>query len=161
MSELIVGIGEIAVSNHSVETIKTMALGSCVALVMYSPELEAAGLAHVALPDSRIRQGKTRNLPGYFADRAFPYMLAKFKQMGIADPSELLVKLTGGASILDPGGVFNIGARNVHTLRKLIARHKMTLVGTDVGENFSRTVWVETKTGNLYISSPGKGVWSI
>lgn len=161
MSELIVGIGEIAFSNRTEDTIKTMALGSCVALVIYSPEFHAAGLAHVALPNSKIKRGKTRDLPGYFADKAFPVLLEKFKNAGINDPSKLLVKLAGGASILDPGGVFNIGGRNVRILRHLITRYKMFLIGTDVGGNFSRTVWVETRTGNLYVSSPGKGVWSI
>ena len=54
MRTILVGIGEIAVSGDIEEIIKTMALGSCVAVIFYAPGKNIVGMAHIALPDSNI-----------------------------------------------------------------------------------------------------------
>ena len=62
------GIGEFGVSRDGERIIKTYALGSCVAVVVYDHVRSTAGMMHVALPDSSVNADKAKQLPGYFDD---------------------------------------------------------------------------------------------
>ena len=66
MAVINVGIGEWAVSNDVADTLKTYALGSCVAVMIYDSRLLIAGMIHIALPDSAVDAERARILPGYF-----------------------------------------------------------------------------------------------
>ncbi len=161
MALKIIGIGEIGYSNGAGDTIKTMGLGSCIAVIFYAPKLNLVGMAHVALPDSTIASDRAKKLPGYFADTAIPLLVKKFKAAGVTKRSELVIKLAGGASIMDPNGVFNIGKRNILAIRKILWQNRLGAIAEDVGKNFSRTVWTEAATGKVFISSPRKGVYEL
>jgi chemotaxis protein CheD len=161
MSTKLVGIGEIGISANPSDIVKTMALGSCVAVIFLAPKAKAAGLAHVALPDSAIGSQRTQNLPGYFADTAIPNLIAGFRKFGATRSSDLIIKLAGGASIMDPNGIFNIGKRNVLAIRKILWQNRLGAIVEDVGENFSRTVWIEVGTGRVFACSPRKGTWEL
>ncbi len=156
-----VGIGELAVSNKEDDIIKTYALGSCVAVIFLTADRKAAGLVHIALPESSVGNSRTANLPGYFADIAIPNMIAHFKKLGVTKSSQLRIKLAGGATIMDPNGTFNIGKRNVLAIRKLLWRFRLGAIAEDVGNNYSRSVKVEVSTGRVFITSPGKGEWEL
>ena len=104
----LVGIGEIKIKNNSCDFLKVMALGSCVAVIFYAPGIKAAGVAHVALPDSSNGNGQAKNKPGYYADSAILTLINEFKKFGITRNRELIIKLVGGASIMDPKGTFEI-----------------------------------------------------
>ena len=158
---IIVGIGEYHISNKPGEVIKTMALGSCVGIMIYAPKLKTAAMAHVALPDSSIGADKAKILPAYFADSAIPLLVKEYQKLGVSRPSELIIKLAGGASIMDPNGTFNIGKRNVLAIRKILWKHRLGARREDVGKDFSRTVTMEIDTGRVIISSPGKGKWEL
>ena len=161
MATIIVGIGEYAVSSQPGIVIKTLALGSCVAIIVYAPKFSAAGMAHVALPDSSIGSDRTKTLPAYFADSAIPNLIGDFKKLGITKSSDLQIKLTGGAAIMDPNGTFNIGKRNVLAIRKILWKYRLGARKEDVGKDFSRSVKILVDTGVVTISSPRKGEWNI
>ncbi|MCB0281024.1 MAG: chemotaxis protein CheD [Calditrichae bacterium] len=156
-----VGVGEIGVSNKPGTVVKTYALGSCVALIFIAPKLNAVGMAHIALPESTYANGKAKSLPGYFADVAIPHLIEKFKAFGVKKNSEVIVKMTGGAKIMDPDERFNIGKRNVLAAKKMLWKYKLGAIAEDVGKNFSRTVSVSVDTGKITVSSPGRGEWNI
>jgi chemotaxis protein CheD len=156
-----VGVGEIGVSNVPDTMVKTYALGSCIALIMVAPKLNAVGLAHIALPDSSFANGKAKALPGYFADLAIPELIEKFKKLGVKKNSEVIVKMTGGAKIMDPEGRFNIGKRNTLATKKILWKYKLGAIAEDIGKNFSRTVSVNVDSGEITITSPGRGQWNI
>ncbi len=157
---ILVGIGEIAISNKPGEIIKTMALGSCVGIVMLSKKKNIVAMAHVALPDSSINHNKRNNIPGYFADQAIPYLLEGLNKYGVST-FDITVKLIGGSNIMDSAGIFNIGKRNVLTIRKLLWKYRLGATVEDVGGNYSRTLWVEVDTGKVFISSPKRCEWEI
>ncbi len=161
MATLIAGIGEIVVSKNPDDVLKTVALGSCVALIFWAPKLKLAGLAHVALPDSAAANGRTKKLPGYFADQAVPRLIQEFKKHGITSSAQVRIKLAGGAQIMDPKGTFNIGKRNVLALRKILWKYRLGAIAEDVGGNYSRSVVVDVNTGKVKVSSPKKGEWEI
>ncbi len=156
---IVIGIGELAATSSEGFAIKTYALGSCVALIFLDPETHMAGMAHVALPDSKICPEEALRMPGRFADTAIPALLKEMTHLGCKECGKtLMVKLVGGAQVADPNEVFNIGKRNVLALKKLLWERGMGAIAEDVGGTKSRTVTVEVDTGLVHISSPGEEI---
>jgi chemotaxis protein CheD len=62
---------------------------------------------------------------------------------------------------MDPNGTFNIGKRNVLAIKKLLWKYKLGAIAEDVGKDYSRTVSVNIQTGEVLVSSPGKGEWKL
>ncbi len=159
---IMLGIGNLDGTAAPGSSLKTMALGSCVALIMMDPKKRAIGMAHVALPESQTDAVKALALPGYFADTAVTALLARMARLG-CDPrgQGFIVKLVGGSSIMDVEGLFNIGKRNVLTLKKILWQARLAAVAEDVGGDYSRTVEVFQESGRIVITSPAKGSWEI
>ena len=160
MATIYVGVGEFAATKKTGDIVKTMALGSCVGVIFLVPSIRAVGLLHVALPDSSINKNRVAEKPGTFADTGIPALLKEMQRVGyIGD--KLLVKLAGGASVMDPNNTFNIGKRNILAVRKILWQHKLGAIAEDLGDTISRTVSVEVNTGKVYLSSPGRGTWEL
>ncbi len=157
---IVVGVGEYSITTDELPTIKTFALGSCVAVICFAPRRGVAGLLHVALPEAKINPTMAQARPGMFADTGIPAMLDMMVRRG-CNLAELKVKLAGGASILDSEQRFEIGKRNVLSVRKILWMYRLGPVAEDVGKDYSRTVTVSADTGHVFISSPGKGEWQL
>ena len=96
-----IGIGELKATKESGCGLKTMALGSCIAVVMMDPVQKAIGMVHVALPDSSIERVKALTQPGYFADTAIPALMMQMAGLGSdARGQGFIVKLIGGANAI-------------------------------------------------------------
>ncbi len=132
----VVGVGEFAVSNNPKDVIKTFALGSCVAVIFLHKPSRTVGMIHVALPDSSINPSIMTSRPGYFADTGIPAILKKISML-TKESSNLsqgmVVKLVGGANVMDANNTFNIGKRNVLTLKRLLWSLGMGPIAEDVG----------------------------
>ena len=76
--DIIIGIGEFAISDNPQVVIKTFALGSCIAVVMQCPQNGVLGMAHIALPSSEINREESNSRPGYYADTAIALLLDRF-----------------------------------------------------------------------------------
>ncbi|RMF68902.1 MAG: chemotaxis protein CheD [Calditrichaeota bacterium] len=161
MKTIYVGVGDFAASKEPNHLIKTLALGSCVAVVVLDVEHKAVGLLHVALPDSSINRKRSLERPGMFADSGIPALLEEMRKLGYNGNGRVVVKLAGGASIMDPNNTFNIGKRNILAVKKCLWRHKLGALAEDVGGSISRSVSVNVRTGKVVISSPGRGEWEI
>ncbi len=161
MNNIIVGIGGIGISNKPGDIIKTLALGSCVGVMVYSPKLSLAGLIHVALPDSKINASLAHEKPCYFADTGIPFLLAALAKFGCLLYSDLIIKLAGGANIMDPEQRFDIGTRNILAVKKNLWRYKLGPLAEDTADTISRTVKLEVATGRVILSSPSIGEWEI
>jgi len=157
-----VGIGGIYVAAASEDVVKTMALGSCVAIVMLDPKRRLVGMDHIALPDSSIDPRQARERPGHFADTGVPALLAEMQRAGYqGDGRGLIIKLAGGASVMDAGVTFDIGRRNAVAIKKLLWARKLGAVAEDLGGNCSRTVEVAVSDGRMRLHSPGRPSWEI
>ncbi len=157
MSDVTLGIGEFGIINKPGDTIKTHALGSCVAIVMLDPATRTVGMVHVALPESKVHQERAQKLPGYFADTAIPALLELMQSSGAAaNLRKVIVKMTGGANVMDKNNTFNIGKRNVLAIKKGLWGQRMGAVAEDVGGSISRTVSVNMDDGKVIITSPGR-----
>jgi chemotaxis protein CheD len=153
MSQINVGIGELAVSKTQGEIIKTFGLGSCVAIIVLEPKVRAVGLIHIALPDSTINPEKGAKQPGYFADTGIPYLISEMVKLGGHSKGQgLIIKLIGGAQVMDPNQRFNIGKRNILAIKKILWSYNLAVVAEETGGNISRTVDVNVGTGRVTIS---------
>jgi chemotaxis protein CheD len=155
MGVITIGIGEWAVSGDPAASIKTFALGSCVAAMVFDVKLGLAGMIHVALPESEIDPARARSVPGYFADTGLPLMIEEMKRLGATRP-HVWVKLAGGASMMDPGGFFDIGKRNVTAVKRVLWKSQLGPLAEDVGGEISRTVTIQVSDGKVTLSSSGK-----
>ena len=157
MGTVVIGVGGIGASNTPGELVKTYALGSCVGLILIDTKVNAVGMVHVALPNSEINIQKSKMTPGYFADTGIPSLLQLMAGKGSRrDGRGLLVKMAGGASILDSNHTFDIGKRNILTIKKILWRYGMGSLAEDVGGNHSRTVSVYVDTKEVVISTCGR-----
>ena len=161
MSNQLVGIGEIKYSKTPEDILKVMALGSCVALIYYAPGIKTVGIAHVALPDSSFGLAK-KELPGYYADLAIKNLHHYFTKLGAANSRDLIIKMVGGASIIRPNADFmDIGSRNIVAIRKNLWQIRMGPRNEDVGKAYGRSIHVYADSGEVLVTSPGKGSWTI
>ncbi len=152
MSDRVIGIGEWTISDNPEDKIITYALGSCVALIVYARNHNIGAMAHIALPSSQIDPARADTQPAYFADRAVQLVLDAFASRNIP-PKALEIKLVGGAQMLDPNGVFDIGRRNVLEIKKLLWQNMLAPRAEDVGGSISRTVSLFIRDGTTLISS--------
>ncbi len=157
MSQIHVGVGEYHVSGNEEDVIKTFALGSCVAVIMYDRVQNIAGLIHIALPDSSINSRKAESKPGYFVDTGLPVILKDMKKYN-ASIDNIWIKLVGGSNIMDEKHRFDIGKRNVLAIKKYLWKKQLGIVGEDTGGTICRTVRVSVTDGELLVSS-GKQTW--
>jgi chemotaxis protein CheD len=162
MNTLVLGVGDLGACNSQDSEIKTYALGSCVAVILLDPATRTVGMVHVALPESKINPAKVKERPGYFADTGIPKLLQEMVKLGCQPRGKgLIVKLAGGAAIMDHNDTFNIGKRNLLAIKKILWSYSMGPRSEDVGGTFSRTVSVSVKTGEVILSSPGRPNWKI
>jgi chemotaxis protein CheD len=158
---LSVGVAELKVSDNS-DTLVSFGLGSCVAVAIYDPVRKTGGMAHVMLPESRGNESETA--PGKFADTAVPSLVDRLVALG-ARKRRLLCKIVGGAQMFEIPGTrikhtgptfgphTHIGARNVEAVKDALERAGIPLVGEDTGGRHGRTVFFDTCTGEMKVSS--------
>ncbi|MGL6225862.1 MAG: chemotaxis protein CheD [Thermoguttaceae bacterium] len=162
-TKLMLGVGDYGATVSPGGVIRTMALGSCVALMILDTETRCVGMDHIALPDSTVSPDRALKLPGYFADTGIPALMNKLKQVGgnLSKPSRLIVKLAGGANVADPNNTFNIGKRNVLAVKKILWQYGLGPMSEDVGGSHSRTVTLYRDTGRVVLSCPGRPDWEL
>lgn len=154
VSALVVGISDCKVSQDAESVLVTYALGSCIAVTMYDPVSKVGGMLHYMLPESLIDAGKAQRNPCMFADTGIPVLLELVKAGG-AQPRRMVVRLTGGAQVLDGEGVFQIGKRNYLAARKILWKAGILIAAEAVGGEVSRTVRLEVGTGRMWLREGG------
>lgn len=162
MKTTILGVGEFAATRQAGETLKTLALGSCVAVIVFNPVERIVGMDHVALPDASVNEERARLRPGYFADTGIPALLEAMQALAPSVPlRRYVVKLVGGANVMDNGHHFNIGKRNALAIKKILWQYGMGSIAEDLGGSISRTVKIDVDTGRVTVTSPGLEPWQV
>jgi chemotaxis protein CheD len=152
----IIGVADAAVSNNPLEELITYSLGSCIAVVIYDPTVKVGGMLHYMLPESSMDPEKAKRMPAMFADTGIPALFKQSYHYG-ATKNNLIVKVAGGAQIMDENGVFNIGKRNYLALRQLFWKNNVMVAAEHVGGNVNRTVRLELTTGRVILKVSGIG----
>ena len=155
MNNLIVDIADLKVSNDPSQVIVTYALGSCIAVLLYDPQVRVAGMIHYMLPLSSVSPEKAQQKPAMFADTGIPTLFEAMYRMG-AKKENLVVKVAGGGKLYDDKGTFDIGRRNYTVLRKMFWKNNIMIEAEDVGGSKSRTARLFVADGRATIHSQGE-----
>ena len=155
MEQIIVGVADCRVGHAPGQVLATFALGSCIGLSVYDPKAAVGGMLHYMLPDSTIDPARSRENPYMFADTGIPKLVEQVCGFG-ASRRRLIAHAAGGASMMDPQAVFDIGKRNYLALRKILWKAGILLAGESVGGTNSRTIRLEIGSGRLWLQENGK-----
>ncbi len=138
------------------DTLVTLGLGSCVAILLHDAEARVGGLAHILLPEPALSRDQAN--ASKFATTAVPALVKEMARMG-ARPGRLRARLVGGAAMFQglmvPGSL-NMGARNIIASRQALEQAGIPLVAEDVGGDYGRSVRFYVGAGKTTVSSVGK-----
>jgi chemotaxis protein CheD len=150
----IIGLGELMITRDRTSTLACIGLGSCIALCAFDPVANVGGMAHMMLPDSK--NSRDANGPAAkYVDTGTLALISRMVKQG-ADRSHLIIKIAGGARMLNIPGEYNhldIGQRNIAEVKATLAREKLPLVGADVGGTFGRTVHLYLDSGRVVVKA--------
>ena len=149
----VIGIGELVVSNVPGQVIATHAVGSCIAVCVFDPVAQVAGMLHFLLPESSINTARAQEHPAVFADTGIPLLFQTAYNYGLSK-KRAIVKIVGGAEMPQTGTAgFNTGRRNALAARNLLWRNGVFTSGEDVGGTHARTVHLAVENGRLQVFS--------
>ncbi len=152
MERIVIGIGELAVTNSPAATIVTHALGSCIAVCVWDPEAKVGGMLHFLLPEAKLNPDRAQKQPGAFADTGIPLLFQTAYKAG-AEKKRCHVKLLGGAAISNAGhGGLDVGKRNAMAAKRLLWQNGVMVHGEALGGSESRTVSLSVADGRLRVS---------
>jgi len=152
LKQVVVNIADMKISKDPNELLVTYSLGSCVALAVYDPYTQIAGLIHIMLPESSIEKQAANINPYKFVDLGVPALYKEMFKAGVKR-NHLITKVIGGSNVMDKNKFFNIGERNYTAVRKILWRNNMIIHKEDVGGSKSRTVRIYTATGKVLVSN--------
>jgi chemotaxis protein CheD len=155
--EVIVRVADLR-SGLADDTLVTVGLGSCVAILLHDAEARVGGMAHILLPSPAL--SRRDNNPAKFPQTAVPRLLELMTADG-AKPKRVTARLAGGASMfasLAPPGTIQMGERNLLAARQVLTAHQVPLVGESVGGDFGRTVRLRVCDGRVEISTVAHGI---
>ena len=140
-------MGRMGVARAS-EQLKTIGLGSCIAIILFAPAQHLAALAHCMLPARHAPE----DAPEKFAASAVSALMELLRTEGGAAP--FAAALVGGASMF-PGVpsdfVNDIGAGNVRAARQALADASIPVRAADVGGSIGRSVLVDPATQRVMV----------
>lgn len=155
--ELVVRVADLR-SGRANDTLVTIGLGSCVAIMLHDPEARVGGMAHVLLPTPALSR-KDSN-PAKFPQTAIPRLIELMVADG-AKPGRITARLAGGASMfaaLVPPGTIQMGERNLVAARQVLNTHGVPLIAEAVGGDFGRTVRLRVSDGRVEVSTVAHGI---
>jgi chemotaxis protein CheD len=153
-----VGIADLKFASSAEDTIITYALGSCLGITVYDPVMHVGGMLHVMLPASTVNPTKAQTNPFMFVDTGVPKLFLESYKLG-AKKERLVVNVAGGAAQKNEDeDQFQIGKRNILTLRKLLWKNGVIIKSEDTGGQVSRTMSLDVKTGSVTVRVNGTEV---
>tara|TARA_B110001454_G_C12723192_1_gene435845 strand:- start:10310 stop:11896 length:1587 start_codon:yes stop_codon:yes gene_type:complete len=155
MSQEIVSlnIAELVVSKESV--VVSTVLGSCVSVCLFSEVVNGGGVIHYALPELPIN---SIDNPLRYGDYAIEQLILEVCHHLDVKSHQLKAKLVGGANnIASEHPSQHVGAENVKMAKKMLSKHKIPIVGEDVGGTRGRKILFHVQTGRLQVALVGPG----
>lgn len=158
MDTVHVKIADLAVKKSS-GVLVTYGLGSCVGVALYDQKSNVGGLAHILLNDSTkfSRPGVTGVNPAKFADTAIPLLVDRMTSLG-ARKQYMTAQLAGGASLFNfKSESGNVGDKNIEAVRLVLKEQAIRIISEEVGGSCGRTMRLFVDTGEVTITTAGKG----
>ncbi len=125
-----------------------LALGSCVAVIMYDEKQKIAGIAHVMLPSSDTDNSKSTDALKY-ANNAIDNLVLQLLEHG-AKKEDLSAVLVGGASVIE--NMPDIGKNNIESINAILQNLGIGITAKYIGGNTGRSLLFDVSTGELKIN---------
>lgn len=132
-------------------------LGSCVGVVLYDPDSDTFGMAHIMLPAA---ENKDPNQAGKYADTAIPALIAR---MGTPPQhaSRLKAKVAGGANMFagiaqSERDILKVGDRNIEATLGILKNLGIKVLGAELGGNHGRELTIDAETGKIWVKTIGQ-----
>jgi len=134
--------------------IVTTLLGSCVAVIMFSPRLRLGAICHAVLPSCRKEMPCSHGHldSGKYVECAIRSMLDGFLARGVAK-NEIVVKLFGGSDMFDTASVRSqsVGRQNMQMALRILEGQSVRVVTQDMGGQRGRKIIFHTHTGEVFL----------
>ena len=143
--KLTVGIADMKMLQWNGELI-TYALGSCIGICLYDPNIKLAALIHIMLPIN-MEAGRKNTMK--YADTGIRETLNQLTAKG-ARKDRLVAKIAGGAKMFEVAGnsnLGNIGQRNIDCVRMNLRKEGIRIISENVGGSVARTLSFFPETG--------------
>lgn len=150
-----VGIADMKMSDDPAAVLTTYPLGSCIGVIIHDPVALVGGILHFMLPESALDPEKAKRNPFIFGDTGIPLLFCQAYNRG-AVKERLVVKLVGGARMLNDHGAFDMGGRNQAAVKKLLLQENVVVAGEALGGSINRTVRFNVGSGGILIKEAGK-----
>jgi chemotaxis protein CheD len=138
--------GEVLVTRTPV--LVSTVLGSCVAVTMFSASSGCGAICHAMLPESAGRGTDLR-----YVDTALRHIYEKLLEYGVN--SDLVIKLFGGAQVLNVGGRTaqkqTVGDQNVAMAEAILASLGLAVTARDTGGVRGRKLFFCTRSGDVFV----------
>lgn len=154
MANTVIDIADMKIASGDGNFLTTYALGSCIAVAVYDPVTKIGGMLHYMLPEASLNPDKARQNPYMFADTGIPLLFRAAYREG-ALRSRLIIKLAGGANVMDQTNFFNIGKRNYLAARKLLYKNNLLITSELVGGVSGKTMRLLLGDGKTEVKLPG------
>lgn len=135
------------------DVLKTIGLGSCVAITLYDREKKLGGMIHFMLPTKSFSTVIFN--PYKYCDTGLPNLILEMEQLG-SKKYRMEAKLVGGANMFSTfikNVEDSIGYRNVIMAKKMLKEFRIPIISEDVGSDYSRSVEFFPKDGRLRVIS--------
>jgi len=153
-NSIAVGLAEIKISRNIDDVIVAFGLGSCLGIGVYDPVLKLGGMLHAVLPKNTDANDKFS--PKY-VDSGIIGLLELLTKEGL-NKSRMIVKMAGGANMLNIGGTstpFDIGSRNIETAHAAFKNLGIKLASEEVGGQTGRTLRMYISDGKMTLRMMG------
>lgn len=148
----------LAVTDQVDAVLVTHALGSCVAVCIWDPHAQVAGLLHFLLPGSPADSERARVQPAAFADSGIPLLFETAYRKGLLK-ARAVVRLIGGTENAQPSiGPRQIGKRNVLAARRILWANGVFVETEMTGGDTPRSVYLSAGTGHLEVKTGNEHV---
>lgn len=148
--DVLVNVGDCAVSSNPSDIIKTYALATCVGITAFSRRNRVAGMLHSLLPNCPDAASKVLR-PYTYVDTGLPIFIEKMLKSGCLK-SDIVFQVYGGASSSAKQDFFKIGSRNLVQAEDILIAYRVDYRMIDVAGHFSRTLIMEALTGNVKVN---------
>lgn len=124
--------------------LRAIALGSCVAVIIYDAKKKNAAMAHVMLPGRAPSKASSKDKTRYAAD-AIDALLEKMAVLG-SEKHDFQVAVVGGANVLKREND-TIARDNVASNLRILREMRLEVVAKSVGGTVRRNVSIDIENG--------------
>ncbi len=127
--------------------LRSLAIGSCVAVILYDHTHHVGGIAHVMLPSTDTYLPSTDLLK--YANFAIEELVKNLTDLG-ATKEALKANLVGGAMVVRDS--LDIGKENIKTVEHKLKEMSIEVLARRLGGYERRSATLDTSTGVVWVS---------